>query len=447
FGDTKGNVVHLFERDCTLQRRNQKVIEEAPAPGMSAQLREKICGAAVTLAKSVNYEGAGTVEFLVEGGTLDASAKWYFIEMNTRLQVEHPVTEAITGLDLVEWQLRVASGEPIPLAQAAIKMLGHAIEARLCAEDPDANFMPSIGTIRAFEPSSRKDLRLETGVESGSVVSPYYDSMIAKLIVAAPDRAHALASLADALATTHVLGVKTNIGFLHALCVHKGVMAAEMDTGLIGRDIATLTQSRSSPRAIALGARALLTSKAAKANLHSVKAPDPFGARDAFQMSGKRSVAIPVMVDGKPEKAHATWASDHVDVICGDTLGRWADERHTAHSIMSTDGRGLVSVFGSTAYVSDNLRHTTVAFPDYDASALDDDAGTGAIRAPINGRVAKLFVVKGDTVEKGQRIAVVEAMKMEHVLTAGLGGTIDKLPAVEGAQVAQGALLATIVPA
>ena len=195
FGDAHGNVVHLFERDCSLQRRNQKVIEEAPAPGMSAELRARITEAAVACARAVRYEGAGTVEFLVEGGALGPAAPWYFIEMNTRLQVEHPVTEAITGLDLVEWQLRVASGEKLPLAQAQIEMSGHAIEARLNAEDPANGFLPSTGPIVAFETPAPEGLRVDSGVEAGSTISPFYDFMVAKLIAHGADRPQAIARL------------------------------------------------------------------------------------------------------------------------------------------------------------------------------------------------------------------------------------------------------------
>src|SRR5690606_7785034 len=240
FGDSHGNVVHLFERDCSLQRRNQKVIEEAPAPGMSPQLRKKMTAAAVKLAKAVGYQGAGTIEFLVEGGGLGANAPWYFIEMNTRLQVEHPVTEEITGLDLVEWQLRVASGAPLPLEQDQITISGHAIEARLCAEDAARGFLPAIGRIVAFETPAVDGLRVDAGVEAGSEVSSYYDSMIAKLIGSGPDRATALARLIEALEQTTVAGVKTNAAFLHELLVHPAFRNGEMDTGFIGRDLASL---------------------------------------------------------------------------------------------------------------------------------------------------------------------------------------------------------------
>ena len=248
FGDSHGNVVHLFERDCSLQRRNQKVIEEAPAPGMSPELRAKICAAAVTCARAVRYEGAGTVEFLVEGGKLSAQAPWYFIEMNTRLQVEHPVTEAITGLDLVEWQLRVASGERLPLGQDAIKMSGHAIEARLCAEDPAKGFLPSTGPIVAFERPELEGLRVDAGVEAGSVISPFYDSMIAKLIASGADRDTAISRLAQALEETVVAGPKTNASFLHALTVHPAFAAGRMDTGLIARELETLAPMPLTPK-------------------------------------------------------------------------------------------------------------------------------------------------------------------------------------------------------
>ena len=224
FGDRHGNVVHLYERDCSLQRRNQKVIEEAPAPGMPPELRARMCAAAVACARAVDYEGAGTVEFLVEGGVeggpATADSAWYFIEMNTRLQVEHPVTEAITGLDLVEWQLRVACGEPLPLGQDEIAMSGHAVEARLCAEDPANGFLPSIGPIVRFDPPGGEGIRVDSGVEQGSAISPYYDSMIAKLIAFGPDRPTAIARLAEALRTTLVAGPRTNAAFLHALLVH-----------------------------------------------------------------------------------------------------------------------------------------------------------------------------------------------------------------------------------
>src|SRR5262245_8504582 len=247
FGDRHGNVVHLFERDCSLQRRNQKVIEEAPAPGMSPELRQKMTAAAAACARAVSYEGAGTVEFLVEGGRLSPDAPWYFIEMNTRLQVEHPVTEAITGLDLVEWQLRVASGERLPRRQEEIAILGHAIEARLCAEDPGNGFLPSTGPIAAFETPQLEGLRVDAGVETGSVITPHYDSLIAKLIASGKDRDTAIARLTQALEATLVAGPKTNTHFLHALISDPSFQSATLDTGLIGAELARLTRSAPMP--------------------------------------------------------------------------------------------------------------------------------------------------------------------------------------------------------
>src|SRR5215831_3613367 len=295
FGDAHANVVHLFERDCSLQRRNQKVIEEAPAPGMSAELRTKITEAAVACAKAVNYEGAGTVEFLVAGGSLGPQAPWYFIEMNTRLQVEHPVTEAITGLDLVEWQLRIAAGERLPLTQAHIAMSGHAIEARLNAEDPANGFLPSTGPVVRFRPAEGEGLRIDAGVEEGSAVTPYYDSMIAKLIAHGPDRSKALARLARGLEETIVAGPKTNAAFLHALLAHPAFARGAMDTGLIGRDLAQLAPARFDARAVSLGVARMLMGPA---NAAGGDAASPWSARDGVQLGGPRRQRRTVLVDG-----------------------------------------------------------------------------------------------------------------------------------------------------
>ena len=276
---------------------------------MSPQLRAKICEAAVTCAKAVRYEGAGTVEFLVEGGKLSAEAPWYFIEMNTRLQVEHPVTESITGLDLVEWQLRVASGERLPLGQDAIKMSGHAIEARLCAEDPSKGFMPSTGPIVVFEKPELEGLRIDAGVEAGSVISPFYDSMIAKLIASAPDRAGAIARLAQALEETVVAGPKTNASFLHALTVHPAFAAGRMDTGLIARELETLAPKETDARAIAFGVTHLVwhAHDAAEDRRGSNESYSPWSAQDAFQLGGSRRQQVTVLVDGVSTRMQVEW--------------------------------------------------------------------------------------------------------------------------------------------
>ncbi len=435
FGDSHGNVVHLFERDCTLQRRNQKVIEEAPAPGMSEALRAKICAAAVALGKAVGYTGAGTVEFLVEGGTLSASAPWYFIEMNTRLQVEHPVTEAITGLDLVEWQLRVAAGERQPLAQEAIVMRGHAIEARLCAEDPAKGFMPSVGPIHAFETPQHVDgLRVETGVAAGAEVSPFYDSMIAKLIVARPDRAAAIAAMGDALLATVIAGPQTNQRFLAHLLADARVQSAAMDTGLIGRDLEHFAARRPDSVAIVTGVPALLSHICDDVEIAARADPlSPWSRRDGFQIGALRQETRSVMIDGRAQDVVVNWTSAGAKVVEPIVAGDGTTRRFSAHR--TGIGQLLVVVDG---------QQTELTTPSYDATATDDGDGSGKVRAPINGRVAKVFVKVGDAIEKGSRVAVVEAMKMEHVLPAPVAGIIELIDAAEGAQVAQGAVIAVI---
>ncbi len=450
FGDTHGNVVHLFERDCTLQRRNQKVIEEAPAPGMSEALREKMCAAAVKLAKSVNYEGAGTVEFLVEGGKLTADAPWYFIEMNTRLQVEHPVTEEITGLDLVEWQIRVAAGQKLPLAQSAIKMKGHAIEVRLCAEDPAKGFMPSIGRIEVFEPDELKpDTRLETGVQAGDSVSPYYDSMIAKVIEHGVDRPSAIQQLARQLDNFPVAGVKTNVGFLVNLLRHADVNVGRMDTGLIAREMTTLVDQRVSTALLSRALKAAAYNAAHRAGRLSngdEPSSDPWAMNDAFQLGGAVNRPMSVVVDGETQTVGVRWvghsdeAPSHPVVVHPGLSGIDIDED-------DFEPRSVTVGSDGTVYAFERGRQIVISKPVYDPLAIEDAGDGTAIRAPITGRVAKVFVVPGAIVAKGDHIAVVEAMKMEHVLSATAAGTIDKVPVSEGTQVVLGALIASLTVA
>jgi 3-methylcrotonyl-CoA carboxylase alpha subunit len=436
FGDRHGNVVHLFERDCSLQRRNQKVIEEAPAPGMSPELRAKICGAAVRCAKAVGYEGAGTVEFLVEGGEVSAEAPWYFIEMNTRLQVEHPVTEAITGLDLVEWQLRIASGEPLPLGQDEIAMTGHAIEARLCAEDPAGGFLPSTGPIVAFERPQMEGLRIDSGVEAGSRITPFYDSMIAKLVASAPDRGTAIARLAQALEEMVVAGPKTNAAFLHALTVHPEFAAGRIDTGLIARELNVLAPKVIDARAVAFGVTHLIwqAHDAAEEGRGSNEAYSPWSAQDAFQLGPLRRQQMTVLVDNAPVKVGVEWGPGGPRVI--------VPSKDAAAGPAPRNLRVVGD--GNPIYVLADMRQFALAWPAYDAGAVDEAGDGSSIRAPIIGRVAKVFVKAGDKVAKGDRIAVVEAMKMEHVLHAARDGVIEKVAAKEGDQVATGALIAVL---
>jgi 3-methylcrotonyl-CoA carboxylase alpha subunit len=446
FGDAHGNVVHMFERDCTLQRRNQKVIEEAPAPGMSEALRKKMCGAAVKLAKAVGYEGAGTVEFLVEGGLsgapsvahqqpaqLAGDARWYFIEMNTRLQVEHPVTEEITGLDLVEWQLRVASGEVLPLAQSDIEMSGHAIEARLCAEDPGKGFLPSVGPIHAFDTPEIDGLRIESGVEAGDHVSPYYDSMVAKLITSAPDREAAADLLVQALKETAVAGPVTNQSFLAALLSDGDVRAGRMDTGLIGRDIERFSARPDLANAVALGVATLLQNVGDDAE--ELTFPDratPWGARDGFQLGAPRVERRRLTVNGVLAEFEVEWDAQGPIV----TGGNGASDIAAYSEHRPGPGRLLVIADGA---------QTDLSLPVYDAGSVSDGNTGDTVRAPINGKVARVFVSEGHVVAKGDRIAVVEAMKMEHVLHAVRDGTIAKVAVREGQQVTQGTLMVSLV--
>ena len=431
FGDNHGNVVHLFERDCSLQRRNQKVIEEAPAPGMSPELREKICGAAVQLAKSVSYRGAGTVEFLVEGGKLTGTAPWYFIEMNTRLQVEHPVTEEITGLDLVEWQLRVAAGEKLPLKQSGIHMHGHAIEGRLCAEDPAHDFMPSIGRIDLFAATEHPGLRLETGIETGSDISPYYDSMIAKLIGTGDDRQTAIDSLITGLEELEVLGPKTNAAFLTRLLEHSDVVDAVMDTGFIAREIERLTSVDPQELRRGIGAATVQLLSMQRQTLSGSAMADPWSTADAFQLGPQRRQSVPILVDGAPQTANIEWTEPGVVMVEGDSAHRLGEDLFSTYA-------------GGRAYAwAENVRYA-VGWPDYDIDDIVDGASADVIRAPINGRLAKIMVAEGQVVVKGDKIAIVEAMKMEHVLLSPRDGAIAKIAASEGAQLTLGALIASL---
>jgi 3-methylcrotonyl-CoA carboxylase alpha subunit len=442
FGDTHGNVVHLFERDCSLQRRNQKVIEEAPAPGMSPELRAKMCGAAVRLAKSVGYAGAGTVEFLVEGGELTAAAPWYFIEMNTRLQVEHPVTEEITGLDLVEWQFRVAAGEKLPKAQADIAMSGHAIEVRICAEDPSNGFMPSLGEIVEFDIPKGVGLRFETGVGIGSEVSPFYDSMIAKLIGHGPNRERVLTALEFGLDEIFLAGPQTNISFLLALISDPDVEYGELDTGLIARELDTLTRTDPVAMAVVKGAHNLVEARCAKHSSYRYDA-SPWHARDGFQLGPQRKIALPLLVDGKPDFAGVRWAAGGCLVsypLERAEVGPYPAIEKQPVKLYAEDGEE-----DRIVYVVMDGRQTIVSRPVYDIGAADDGASTDSIRVPINGRLARIFVTEGQAVAKGDKVAVVEAMKMEHMLAAPRDGTVAKVSGVEGTQVTQGALIVSLV--
>jgi 3-methylcrotonyl-CoA carboxylase alpha subunit len=431
FADTHGNIIHLNERDCSLQRRHQKVIEEAPAPGMRADLRDAMGEAAVKAARAVNYAGAGTVEFIADGSKgLRPDGIW-FMEMNTRLQVEHPVTEAITGLDLVEWQFRVAAGEKLPLAQSQVPLQGHAVEARIYAEDPARGFLPSTGTLVALRfPGG---VRVDTGVEQGSAITPYYDPMIAKMISHAPGREAALEKLAAALDRTVAAGPYTNLGLLTALCRAPEFRAETFDTGFIERNMATLGGGEVDRAAAAFGAAELLAHDVARIAQGLDRAPDappsPWDANDGFQLSGHRAVTLPVLVDGHSFEARADYGAGGPAVAVDDIPAAL-----DAIAIAAADA----------VYVLRRGRQTVVRRADVGTGDLDRADGDGQIRAPMHGKLLALLVADGDRVEKGQRLAIVEAMKMEHALTAPRAGKVAGIMAAVGAQVAEGARLMTI---
>jgi 3-methylcrotonyl-CoA carboxylase alpha subunit len=433
FADSHGNVIHLNERDCSLQRRHQKVIEEAPAPGMTTDLRALMGGAAVEAARAVGYEGAGTVEFIADGANgLKADGFW-FMEMNTRLQVEHPVTEAITGLDLVEWQFRVAAGEKLPLTQEAVPLMGHAVEARIYAEDPEHGFLPSTGKLAAFAPPSGEGIRVDTGVEAGGEVTPFYDPMIAKLIAHALTRNGALDRLASALDRTVAAGPRTNIAFLAALARAEDFRAGTFDTGFIERNLDALgaVPQEIDRAAAAAGAARLIAHERERIAARTVRAEDnpasPWDADDAFQLSGPRMMSFPVLANG-----HGVIATIRYDG--GVTAS--VDGVAAASDVIVVDG-------GEAIYVLRHGRQTIVRRKDSEVDA-EHLGGDGVVRAPMHGKVLAILVEPGAVVHKGERLAVVEAMKMEHALTAPHDGIVGEIAASVGAQVAEGASIMSV---
>ncbi|MCP5402158.1 MAG: acetyl/propionyl/methylcrotonyl-CoA carboxylase subunit alpha [Novosphingobium sp.] len=396
FGDRHGNVVHLFERDCSLQRRHQKVIEEAPAPGMDEATRAELCASAVRAAQAVDYVGAGTIEFIADASEGLRADRIWFMEMNTRLQVEHPVTEEITGVDLVEWQLRVASGEPIPVKQDDLSINGWAMEARLYAEDPAKGFLPSIGTLELLQFGKAHGGRIDTGVYQGAEVSPFYDPMIAKVIAHGGSREQAIERLGEMLADSAVWPVRTNASFLVRALEHPDFASGDVDTGLIGRDGDAMAEAPSpSMDILEDGAMRLVP---------------------ASGVPGFRLNAPPVL------RGHFLLDGDPIEV---ELVGQGA--RVPAATALVTE-RGQAWLL--TPFRKDGS-HAGVA-------------STGAILAPMPGKVIAVEVAKGDAVTMGQKLLTLEAMKMEHTLTAPFDGVVAELNATAGAQVQVEALLARI---
>ena len=414
FGDTHGNVVHLFERDCSLQRRHQKVIEEAPAPGMDDATRADLCAAAVRAAKAVDYVGAGTIEFIADASEGLRADRIWFMEMNTRLQVEHPVTEEITGVDLVEWQLRVASGEAIPLSQDELSINGWALEARLYAEDPTTGFLPSTGTLEVAD-FPEHAARIETGVEQGDPISPFYDPMIAKIVASGDDREGAMAALEEALDNVRIWPVKTNAAFLIACLRAPEFRSGQVTTGFIADQGDALTTA---PVATASDWKVAAMQMYTPHFFHrNDKVADPWGKALGFRLNAPERGAITVQHEG---------------------------ERRVIDLMSLVDVEGYVEpvVDGVLAFRDGRpLLFTPPRFASGDGPAV-----AGTILAPMPGRVTSVNVAAGDVVTKGQKLLTLEAMKMEHALTAPFDGVVAELNAAAGAQVQVDALLARVEP-
>ncbi len=441
FGDSHGNAVHMFERDCSLQRRHQKVIEEAPAPGMTAEVRAAMGAAAVTAATAVGYAGAGTIEFIADGSQGLRTDGFWFMEMNTRLQVEHPVTEAIIGRDLVELQLRVAAGEVLPFTQDDLAINGHAIEARLYAEDPANGFLPSPGPVAWLDFPKCEGIRVDAGVVNGGEVTSYYDPMIAKIIAHGADREEALHRLANALNDTIVAGPRCNVAFLRRLIALPHFVHHKFDTGTIERhlaDLASFSETSSLP-AIALGAAALVAQRAG--NLIQCDG-NPWDANDGFQLSPKRSLTEKFASNGKLHEVELFTTGG----IFGGVLSG-VRQIARAHSLHWRNESGELRAFihGDIAYVLQNSLQTEVSRYDPSQGAgAQGGEGDGVIRSPMHGKLIALFAADGESVARGQRLAIVEAMKMEHVLVAPRDGVVSRISVAAGAQVAQGAEIMTI---
>ena len=477
FGDTQGNCVYLMERDCSVQRRHQKVLEEAPAPGLSDALRQQMGEAAVAAACAVNYVGAGTVEFIVEQrdntttGQVDMT--FFFMEMNTRLQVEHPVTEAVTGLDLVEWQLRVASGGPLPLKQEQIKLTGHAIEARICAETPDNNFLPATGHLQVYKKPAhtafeRGTVRFDDGVREGDTISPFYDSMVAKLIVHGDTREQALALLDQALAQTQVVGLSTNVQFLRHVVQSASFSEARLDTALIPREADVLFHQEKVGLNVA--AAAVVAHTLHQENSH--QGNDPFSKSDAWQSHAETSRRFPLEFAGETHTAWLHYGHDGaLQLTWGDAAGPGAYGAHdrfefsvdsqasTAHpakhshqglnvtwqgqrvrsEVVLQEGKPGHAAELAHVFTAQGATRIRIINPLAHAEGVQDEKG--GLTAPMPGKVVSFAVKVGDKVKAGQSLAVMEAMKMEHTISAPKDGEVKELLYAPGDQIAEGAEL------
>ncbi len=456
FADTVGNCIYLFERDCSVQRRHQKVLEEAPAPGMPAERRAAMGEAAVAAARAVGYVGAGTVEFIA-----NQDGSFYFMEMNTRLQVEHPVTEMITGTDLVEWQLRVAAGQALPLRQDQLTIHGHAIEARVYAENPEKGFLPSIGTLRhlatpaavAFETGAGTAagtagqpaaVRIDSGVRQGDAISPFYDPMIAKLIVWGRDRDEALARMAQALAQYQIVGLATNIAFLQRLIAGRAFAGAELDTGLIERNQAALfpPPAPTPAAALALAAVALLETEKQRAAGGPAQAADPWSDSGGWRLNGGLTRTL-IFTDDDGQSAQVALAyRDGGWLLNGVAASLTARRDVELHIRLGEQAlRGAVVRDGEVLHVFSGGAHHALRHQDPLAHAGEAEAEGGRLTAPMPGKVVAVLATKGQQVKQGEPLVIMEAMKMEHTIAAPRDGVIEDILYAVGDQVADGAPL------
>ena len=442
--DAHGEVLHLLDRDCSIQRRHQKVIEEAPAPGLSDLLRAEMGEAAVRLARAIGYAGAGTVEFLV-----DEESAFHFIEMNTRLQVEHPVTEMVTGLDLVEWQLRIAAGEPLAFSQDDIAAAGHAVEARLYAEDPTRGFLPQTGRLAhlAF-PEGRPGLRIDSGVETGDEITPFYDPMIAKLVAWGEDRERARLTLADALADTRIAGLNTNLFFLEALLRHSAFAQGELDTHFIEMHDAAAIESPTGDLAAirALAAAAILEDRAGRLRSRQQVASDrfsPWGRGGAWRLNGEGRDRLDLNDNGETVTYEVSYTGggyrleDGERAVSVSGVARGTDGGLTAE----IDGRrqsGAVIADGSRLTVFLDGARREILLEEPGAAAMSAEIGGGRLTSPMPGTVVRVLVEAGQTVTRDTPLIVLEAMKMEHTIAAPADGTVESLPFAVGDRVEEG---------
>ncbi len=452
FSDTHNQHVYLFERDCSVQRRHQKVIEEAPAPGMTQARRQEMGEAAIAAARAVNYVGAGTVEFIAE-----PDGRFYFMEMNTRLQVEHPVTEMITGMDLVEWQLRVAAGERLPKTQQELQRCGHSIEARIYAENADKDFLPSIGRLIHLEFPDHEafinaDVRVDGGVRAGDTISPYYDPMIAKLIVRGADRDQARARMLRALAATQIVGVHTNVAFLSRLMADEAFAEADLDTGLIERRRATLLPAPipATREALLLACAAVLEQEKAASALTI----DPWAERCGWRVDGsyRRMLSFQdsesvqeVLIDMVDGVTSLTVDAERAAVAISSQTNGVASVLHVALLMRSSRVSGTVVRQGERFDVFVSGKCETLTLKDPLASTGQAEADhAGSLTAPMPGKIIAIEVKAGEKVKRGQALLVMEAMKMEHTINAGLDGVVENIFFGVGEQVAEGAVLISL---